>query len=111
MVKQAVRNMLLSALALAAGCGPDRNDSIATVTIETTCGSTADCPGGFECTEDVEHGPPTALCESRDAEATCPAGYETKVLYGQIFCRLPAPVAAGGTPGSRSDAYRHHAGL
>src|SRR3954466_6941280 len=82
MVKQAVRYMLLSALALAA-CGPEHNDSIAMVTIEATCGSTPDCPSGFECTADVEHGPPTALCESRDPEATCPAGYDTKVLYGQ----------------------------
>ena len=110
MVKQAVRYMLLSALALAAGCGPDRNDSIATVTIEATCNSTAECPSGFECTADVEHGPPTALCESRDPEATCPAGYDTKVLYGQMFCKPPAPVASGARA-SRVDTHPRHAGL
>jgi len=54
--------------------------------------------------------PPTALCESRDPEATCPAGYDTKVLYGQIFCKPPAPVAAGA-PAGRSDTRRQTAGL
>ena len=108
MVKPAVRYMLLSALALAAACGPDR-DSIATVTIEATCTSTAECPSGFECMADVEHGPPTALCESRDPEATCPVGYSTKVLYGQVFCRPPGPVASGAWP--RIDAQRKTAGL
>jgi hypothetical protein len=111
MVKQAIRYMLLSALALAAGCGSERNDSIATVTIEATCDSTADCPGGFECTADIEHGPPTALCESRDPDAICPAGYASKVLYGQIFCKLPAPVAAESARASRTDTRPRHAGL
>ena len=103
MVKHAVRYMLLSALALAAGCGPERNDSIATVTIEARCNSTAECPSGFECTADIEHGPPTALCESQDPGATCPAGYETKILYGQMFCKPPASVAGGA---SRSSTRR-----
>jgi hypothetical protein len=96
MVKHAVRSILLSVLAFAAGCSPGRSDSISAVTIEVTCGSTADCPGGFECTEDIEHGPPTALCESQDPAATCPAGYETKVLYGQMFCKPPASIAGAG---------------
>jgi hypothetical protein len=109
MVKQAVRYMLLSALAVAASCGPERNDSIATVTIEATCNSTAECPSGFECTAEVEHGPPTALCESRDPEATCPAGYDSKVLYGQIFCKPAAPVASGTR--ARSYPERQTAGL
>jgi hypothetical protein len=110
MLKQAARYMLLSALALAVGCGSERNDSIATVTIEAACGSTADCPGGFECTADVEHGPPTALCESREPDAICPPGYETKVLYGQMFCKLPGPVADGARA-RRADAERRTAGL
>lgn len=111
MVKQAIRYMLLSALALAAGCGPEHNDSLATVTIEATCDSTADCPSGFECTADVEHGPPTALCESRDPDATCPDGYATKVLYGQVFCKSPAPLAAEGARARRADTHRRQAGL
>lgn len=95
MVKQAVRYMWLAALALAA-CGPERSDSFAAVTIEVTCGSSADCPGGFECNADIEHGPPTALCESADPTASCPAGYEIKIRYGQIFCKPPAPLATYG---------------
>jgi hypothetical protein len=96
MVKHAVRSILLLALAFAAGCSPGRSDSISAVTIEVTCGSTADCPSGFECTEDVEHGPPTALCESQDPAATCPAGYETKVVYVLLFCKPPASIAGAG---------------
>lgn len=110
MVKHAVRSLLLSALTFAAGCSPAHSDSISAVTIEVTCGSTADCPSGFECTADIEHGPPTALCESQDPAATCPAGYETKVMYGQIFCKPPAPVATGARAG-RTDVHRQHAGL
>jgi len=113
MVKHAARYMLLSALALAVGCGSERSSSIAAVTIEVPCGSSADCPSGFECTADVEHGPPTALCESADPEATCPAGYETKSLYGQVFCKPPGSVAPHGSRAGRSaEAIQHHrAGL
>jgi hypothetical protein len=102
MVKHAVRYMLLSALAVAAGCSSQRSGSIAAVTIEATCGSSADCPSGFECTADVEHGPPTALCESADAEATCPAGYEIKERFGQVFCKPPEPITTHGSRASRS---------
>lgn len=108
MVKQAARYMLLSALALAAGCGPERSDSIAAVTIEVTCDSSADCPSGFECAADVDHGPPTALCESADPAATCPAGYETKSLYGQVFCKPPASNATHGSRAGRTADAVHH---
>jgi hypothetical protein len=103
MVKHAVRSLLLSALAFAAGCSLGHSDAISAVTIEVTCGSTAECPSGFECTADIEHGPPTALCESQDPAATCPAGYETKVLYGQMFCKPPASVAASRASTRRAD--------
>jgi hypothetical protein len=81
----------LLALVGATGCEPGRGSTIAAVTIEARCGSSADCPRGFECTLDEEHGPPTALCESVDPDASCPAGYDTKVVYGQTFCKLPGP--------------------
>ena len=115
MVKQAV--LLLSALAFATACDSGRSGTIAAVTIEVPCGSSAECPTGFECTADIEHGPPTALCESTDPTASCPAGYEIKALYGQIFCRPPAPIAAqGAAQGARAGragdaAHRRHAGL
>jgi hypothetical protein len=111
MVKQAV--LLLSALIFAAACGAERSGTITAVTIEATCSSTAECPAGFECTADIEHGPPTALCESADPDARCPAGYETKALYGQIFCRPPAPIAAQGARAGQPGEATHsrHAGL
>lgn len=99
MQKHAVRSLWLLTLVFAVGCSLGRSDSISAVTIEATCGSTADCPSGFECTTDLEHGPPTALCESQDPATTCPAGYETKALYGQVFCKPPAPIAAGAPVG------------
>ncbi|HEX3758706.1 MAG TPA: hypothetical protein VHW23_08360 [Kofleriaceae bacterium] len=110
MLKQAVRKTWLPAslLALAlAACGPEHSDSIAAVTIEVACGSSADCPTGFECNPDVEHGPPTALCESPDPAASCPAGFETKVRYGQTFCKPPASLdtRAGRTADATSPRF------
>ena len=113
MVKQAVRRCLfLSGLAFATACGPDGSDHTASVTIDVRCGSSADCPTGFVCTSEVEHGPPTTLCESSDPALTCPAGYETKVMYGQTFCKPPRSITAHSPkPDLPSDGgHRLHAG-
>jgi hypothetical protein len=97
---------LLSALVGASGCEPGRSP-FATVTIEARCGSSTDCPRGFECMLDEEHGPPTALCESVDPDATCPPGYDTKVVYGQTFCKVPG--LSLSTPITGRDARPHDA--
>jgi hypothetical protein len=92
-ILQAIRRSLfaLGLLSLAA-CGLSRSDPVPTVTIEQQCASSVDCPTDFQCLQDSEHGPPVRLCESTDPAASCPEGYETKVMYGQTFCRPPTPV-------------------
>ena len=92
-ILRAIRRCLFAAglLSLAA-CGLSRSDPVPTVTIEQQCVSSVDCPTDFQCLQDSEHGPPVRLCESTDPGATCPEGYETKVMYGQTFCRPPTPI-------------------
>lgn len=101
----AIRRRLyaLGLLSLAA-CALGRSEPVPSVTIETQCGSSVDCPTGFQCLQDTEHGPPVRLCESFDATASCPEGYETKVMYGQTFCRPPTPIMVRSP---RSGTGRH----
>jgi hypothetical protein len=47
------------------------------------------------------------LCESTDPSATCPEGFDTKVMYGQTFCRPPSPIMVSSPrsgPGHRRSA-------
>jgi Cys-rich repeat protein len=77
----------LCALALFGACDPAHDDNAERTTIDIRCSSNADCPAGFTCEAEVEHGPPTTMCESFDASVSCPAEYETRVGYGQTFCK------------------------
>jgi len=101
------RGLLALGLLSLAACGLGRSEPMPTVTIEAQCLSNVDCPTGFECLQDGEHGPPVRLCESTDPSASCPGGYETKVMYGQTFCRPPAPIMVSSPrtgPGHRRSA-------
>lgn len=86
MVNRLVQLSVLCAAALAAACSPARDDNSARVTIDVRCATNADCPSGFVCEAETEHGPPTTMCESEDPAASCPSEYETRVGYGQVFC-------------------------
>lgn len=77
---------LLVAVGVANACGPGRDEYTARVTIDMRCSSSADCPRGFQCLLETEHGPPTTLCESDDPTSTCPNGFVTRVGYSQLFC-------------------------
>lgn len=113
-VKQAIyRGAVLAGLMLVPGCELERSDANARVTIDMRCGSTADCPSKFECTSDSEHGPPTTLCESSDPSAECPAGFDTKVVFGQTFCKPPTPLTGHSPRAGRVSAagHRHTGGL
>lgn len=108
--------LMLGALAAsiaATGCTLDRSEaSVSNVTIDMRCASTADCPSGFACNADVEHGPPTTMCESSDPAATCPAGFDIKVIYGQTVCKPRAPATAPGARASHAPtAGHHHSGM
>jgi len=86
--------VIASALALATACDGRRAGTVR-ATIDMRCRSNADCPAGFACANEFEHGPPITLCESEDPDVVCPPGYDTKVRYGQRFCR---PHRTGGAP-------------
>jgi hypothetical protein len=99
MFKRTIRNTLLvGGLAFAAACSPGGSE-VARVTIDMRCGSNRDCPSGFRCESEAEHGPPITLCESSDPDLTCPPGFDTKVGFGQTFCK----------PRSRAGARSSHA--
>jgi hypothetical protein len=77
---------VLCAAVLAAACSASRDENPARITIDVRCATSADCPHGFNCESEAEHGPPTTMCESDDPAASCPRDYDTRVGYGQIFC-------------------------
>jgi len=111
MFTRAIRRCLFVAgLVSTAACGLGGPDGTSNVTIERQCSTSADCPSGFVCNVDSEHGPPVALCESSDPAASCPAGYQTKVLYGQTICKPSSTVSAQPRTG-RPAGHRHTAGL
>ena len=92
-ILQAIRRCVFAAgLVSLAACALSRSEPVPSVTIETQCASSVDCPTGFQCLQDSEHGPPVRLCESTEPNASCPDGYETKVMYGQTFCRPPTSI-------------------
>ena len=93
---------VLCGVVLAMACGAEGDGDTARVTIDVRCGSNADCPAGFACAAEAEHGPPTTMCESADAEVSCPPGYETKIGYGQTFCR---PLGNAGARASHGPGY------
>ena len=108
MVKYATRlTALVAGLVFAPACDP-LGDTIASVTIDMRCSASSDCPSGFSCVADDEHGPPTTLCESTDPAATCPSGYDTKIGHGQTFCvpRSASGVQHRGSPAVNARSSR-----
>jgi hypothetical protein len=94
MRRQVARScILIASWLLGCGCGSDGPDTIVNATIDMRCRGDADCPARYECVSEVEHGPPTTLCESQDPAATCPTGFEIRRAYGQLFCTIPSRTA------------------
>lgn len=100
--------LAIGAVMLAGGCDSDRDAHNALVTIDIRCDSNADCPAGFACQADAEHGPPTTMCESPDESVSCPPGFETQVGYGQTFCKPHSGVSSRGGHGSKLITVRPH---
>jgi hypothetical protein len=94
---------VLLASALAA-CAADSTSSTARAIIETPCAADADCPTGFECEVEVEHGTTTSFCQAHDEDGTCPAGYELEVEHGQEFCQPHGGGDDDGTDAGTDDS-------
>jgi Cys-rich repeat protein len=79
--------LLVSALNLGACTLLDATVSERAI-IDTPCASDAECPTGFECEIEEEHGTTTSFCKAdEDTGGDCPAGYEQEIEHGQIFCK------------------------
>jgi hypothetical protein len=105
MVKQAIRHIVLLGGFLAA-CSPDGSGEVARVTIDMRCGTNLDCPSGFRCESEAEHGPPITLCESSDPDLTCPPGFDTKIGFGQTFCKPRSRAGARASRATTSSTMR-----
>lgn len=61
------------------------------VVLDIRCAADADCPVGFECEVEVEHGVDVSYCVGHDEDASssgqCPAGYELEEEHGGTFCQ------------------------
>ena len=96
-------SLSLSALVLsaAAGCSVDATQTVSRAIVETACATRAECPAGFECEREVEHGTVTSFCQADDDSVDCPAGLELEIEHGQAFCRAHGGGADdGGGAGS-----------
>ncbi|CAN5753826.1 hypothetical protein BH11MYX3_BH11MYX3_38630 [soil metagenome] len=92
------RRFFLAATLLTAACATDATSTASRAIIETACVADTDCPTGFECEIEVEHGITTSFCQADDdSDGTCPAGYELEVEHGQTFCKLHGGGNGGGS--------------
>jgi Cys-rich repeat protein len=80
---------LLLALTVSAftACTDDTLGSASRAILDQDCAADTDCPAGFECEIEVEHGVTTSFCQAHDEDGTCPAGYELEVEHGQEYCK------------------------
>ncbi|MBL8621191.1 MAG: hypothetical protein JNK64_07810 [Myxococcales bacterium] len=103
MFKHAARiSLLLAAIALPA-CVDDLGTASRPI-IETPCVADADCPIGFECEVEVEHGTTISYCQADESsDGSCPAGYEAEVEHGQVYCQPHGGGGGGGGGGSDDD--------
>ncbi|APR81508.1 Hypothetical protein A7982_06857 [Minicystis rosea] len=75
-----------------AACNADGTGSSSqAVVLDVRCAADTDCPGGFQCETEVEHGTAASYCVSDDSQGTstgtCPAGYELETEHGSTFCK------------------------
>lgn len=95
--------LLASTLVLSA-CTEDTTSTLDRAIIQTACAADADCPAGFECEIEVEHGTTASFCQaSEDSDGSCPAGYELEVEHGQAFCKPHGGSGGGSGSGAGSD--------
>ncbi len=90
MLKQLPRiSALLLSLAVSAcaGSSPDSGSNTGAI-IEVDCAEGPECPAGFECEVEEEHGVVTSFCQADEGtDPGCPDGYEQEIEHGQVFCQ------------------------
>jgi hypothetical protein len=98
-------SLLLSSIAFTACTEADLGTASGRVIIDQPCAADTDCPAGFECEIEVEHGVTTSFCKSDDehSDGTCPAGYELEVEHGVAYCQPHGGDGGGSGSGSGTD--------
>lgn len=79
--------LILSVSLSLTACIDDQLGSTSRAILDTPCAADSECPTGFECEIEVEHGTTTSFCQAHDADGACPAGYELEIEHGQEFCK------------------------
>lgn len=95
--------LLALSLSLITACAADNLGSARRAILDTPCAADSECPSGFECEIEVEHGVTTSFCQAHDEDGTCPDGYELEVEHGQSYCK-PHGGDDAGTDDSTDDS-------
>jgi hypothetical protein len=96
-----VLGFLSAALAACSNlAGTGASSQADTVVLDVRCAAAADCPTGFQCEQETEHGVTQSFCVSDPEEGTstgaCPAGYEQETEHADTFCKPHGGDGAGG---------------
>lgn len=86
------------------GAGTGSTSQASTVVLDVRCAADAECPSGFECETEEEHGAASSYCVSHEDHGTstgvCPAGYEQEIEHAETFCK---PHGGGSDDDGTSD--------
>lgn len=106
-----VTGLLASILVACGGAADDTGSTADAVVLDVRCDLDADCPSGFECETEVEHGVDTSYCVSHDEDAAaagaCPDGYELEEEHAGTFCKPHGGGSGSGTSGGGDDGGGH----
>jgi len=99
----------LSALLAACTVGEDGTGaSSQAVVLDERCAVDGDCPTGFQCETESEHGTEASYCVSDDSQGTsngqCPPGYELETEHAETFCKPHGGDDSGSSSGSGSSS-------
>jgi hypothetical protein len=109
--------IVLGCFSFMLGCSGSSGDGVVQgrsdrVVLDVRCEADADCPTGFECESETEHGAATSYCKSHGGSSSsvgtssggstggaCPSGFEQELEHGGTFCK-----PHGGEKGEKSEA-------
>jgi hypothetical protein len=110
--------LVLGSFSLIASCSSASDDSkgdsrAQRVVLDVRCSSDSDCPAGYECEVENEHGASTSYCKSHESNgadsgsaspssSACPPGFERETEHGGVFCKPHGGGNAAADGGSAS---------
>ncbi len=95
--------LVLGFFSLVVGCSAPNDDRSTSsrsdrVVLDVRCNADSDCPTGFECEIENEHGTSMSYCKSHQSSgaasgssapgtSSCPPGFEQETEHGGVFCK------------------------